>query len=71
MVAEKPDIVAVTGDLIGRRMGSFRSVLEQIDRLHPPLGTYAVPGNHDHIAGIERWGRELAEHEEITDDQLG
>ncbi|HUE96004.1 MAG TPA: metallophosphoesterase [Longimicrobiaceae bacterium] len=67
LAAEEPRIVAVTGDFIGPKMESFRPVLEEIARLAPPHGIYAVPGNHDHIRGIERWRRELAEFGSIVD----
>jgi predicted MPP superfamily phosphohydrolase len=43
---ERPDLVAVTGDLVTRRRG--RAALEEgLAALSPPLGTYAVLGNHD------------------------
>jgi uncharacterized protein len=43
---ERPDLVAVTGDLVTRARG--RAALEQaLARLRPPLGTFAVLGNHD------------------------
>ena len=44
--AERPDLVAITGDLVTRARG--RAALERgLARLDPPLGTFAVLGNHD------------------------
>ena len=56
---EKPDMIAVTGDFAVDDAPSFRAVLEALSTLRAPLGVYAVPGNHDHIVGIDRWHREL------------
>jgi predicted MPP superfamily phosphohydrolase len=43
---ERPDLLAVTGDLVTRARG--RATLErEFARLRPPLGTFAVLGNHD------------------------
>ena len=43
---ERPDLVAITGDLVTRARG--RATLEQaLRRLRPRLGTFAVLGNHD------------------------
>jgi len=67
ITAESPAIVAVTGDLANRRMPSFRPVLDAIACLNPPMGVFAVPGNHDHRRGIERFHRELREHSAIVD----
>lgn len=43
---ERPDLVAITGDLVTRARG--RDALEEaLERLSPRLGTFAVLGNHD------------------------
>jgi predicted MPP superfamily phosphohydrolase len=68
MAAEGPDLVALTGDFIAEEMGTFKPVFEAAAAgLHPPLGTFAVPGNHDHHAGIGLWERELREYPSIHD----
>ncbi len=58
---QKPDVVVLTGDMVTRR-GAYPPLLRKIARpvtdyaedlarelevLQPPLGIYAVPGNHD------------------------
>jgi len=45
-VEQQPDMVVITGDLITHPRGE-RSVLDQLARLQPPLGIFAVLGNHD------------------------
>jgi uncharacterized protein len=67
VMAESPAIVAVTGDLASKRLKSFRPVLDALSGLNPPLGVYAVPGNHDHKKGIELWHRELREFSKMVD----
>ncbi|MGN6380386.1 MAG: metallophosphoesterase [Gaiellales bacterium] len=41
-----PDLVAVTGDLVNHPR-AIPSVARELARLGPPLGMYAVTGNHD------------------------
>jgi predicted MPP superfamily phosphohydrolase len=45
-VEQQPDMVVITGDLVTHPRGE-RAVLDQLARLQPPLGMYAVLGNHD------------------------
>lgn len=54
VAACRPDLIAVTGDLAEDEAG-LRSVLSALRSLRAPLGVFAVPGNHDHVAGIELW----------------
>jgi uncharacterized protein len=68
MVMEhSPAWVAVTGDLTNPEMRSFRPVLEAMSGLTPPLGVFAVPGNHDHKRGIGRFHQELREFSDLVD----
>lgn len=46
-VREQPDIVFLTGDILGGRYGSKRG-LRLLGRLDPPLGMFAVAGNHEY-----------------------
>ncbi len=43
---ERPDLVAITGDLVTRARGR-RALEDALGRLRPRLGTFAVLGNHD------------------------
>lgn len=63
---EQPDLIAVTGDLAEDEPG-LRASLEALGRLTAPLGVYAVPGNHDHRAGIAAWRRAFAGTTAIRD----
>lgn len=67
LMAETPDLVALTGDFAADDARDFRDVLGALDGLRAPLGVYAVPGNHDHLVGIERWRRDVARHPTIVD----
>ncbi len=51
MVAEAPDILALTGDLVSyhRNIADLPGLLAP---LRAPLGIYAVAGNHDHWEGL-------------------
>jgi uncharacterized protein len=54
-LAEAPDLVLITGDMIDRRtQGSFEPLVRQLGRLQPPLGIYGVWGNHDYDQGLAR-----------------
>lgn len=67
VMSASPAIVAVTGDFAAKKLTSFRPVLDALAPLTPPLGVYAVPGNHDHKKGIELWHHELREYSDIVD----
>lgn len=53
MNQERPDLIVLTGDFV-----SFARAITDLPTLFgslhaPPLGMYAVPGNHDHWEGID------------------
>jgi uncharacterized protein len=50
----KPDIVVVVGDLVDGEVGSLEPLLPALRRLRAPLGVWAVTGNHEYYAGLER-----------------
>ncbi len=66
-VAERPDLIALTGDFAADDASGFREVLSALACLDAPHGVYAVPGNHDHIVGIERWHQDVGEHPVVRD----
>lgn len=50
IMAEKPDMICFTGDLVDRAVGSAAEELVSIlSRLQAPLGQFAVLGNHDYF----------------------
>ncbi len=50
IVAEKPDIILLTGDIYDERKGSFRSPLEFAVRAAEIAPTYFIAGNHEAAA---------------------
>jgi hypothetical protein len=57
--AEKPDLIALTGDFIDRGPTHVHSAAKLFDKLQAPLGVYAVLGNHDfsvhNARGVRRY----------------
>ena len=54
MVAEAPDLVALTGDFVSYWPGYTAELGEILAPLHPPLGTFACTGNHEHWTDPDR-----------------
>lgn len=48
----KPDILLSTGDLVDGQLNRLVEVLPLFQNLRPPLGKYAITGNHEFYAGI-------------------
>lgn len=46
----KPDLIAVTGDVLDRQLNSLPAAVEGLRGLRAPLGVFAVLGNHDYYA---------------------
>jgi predicted MPP superfamily phosphohydrolase len=51
MRREQPELLALTGDLVGKRAG-ITELPALFGQLRAPLGVYAVPGNHDYWEGL-------------------
>ena len=67
LMRERPHLIAITGDFADRRHADYRPAFRALEPLRAPLGVYAVPGNHDHVVGIEGWRREMAASAVIRD----
>ena len=52
--AMKPDLVVVDGDLVDGNVHEVEPLLPVLKGLHAPLGVWAVTGNHEWYAGIDR-----------------
>lgn len=50
---ERPDLILCTGDLLDHAIRNSTEIVEILRELRPPLGKYAVTGNHEFIAGIK------------------
>ncbi len=57
-MAEKPDVIALTGDFIDRGTHHIHAAAKLFRRLNAPLGVFAVLGNHDFsvhtVRGVQR-----------------
>ncbi len=53
--ALKPDLIAVTGDLVDGSVAEIWSKVEPIGRLRSRYGTFFVTGNHEYYVGIDPW----------------
>jgi uncharacterized protein len=51
----KPDLVAITGDLVDASPAQLRAEVAPIRELSAPYGVYFVTGNHEHYSGLAEW----------------
>ncbi|WP_438503924.1 metallophosphoesterase [Corallococcus exiguus] len=58
--ALKPDIVAITGDLVDGSVDELRGQMTPLASLKAPLGVYYVTGNHEFYHGARAWMAEVA-----------
>ncbi|MDY7030944.1 MAG: metallophosphoesterase [Thermodesulfobacteriota bacterium] len=49
-----PDILISTGDLVDENLDSMDYLAEELKSIRPRLGKYAITGNHEFYAGLER-----------------
>jgi hypothetical protein len=52
----KPDLVVATGDLVDAQMDRLNNLAAMLATLNPPLGKFAIAGNHEFYAGIRQSG---------------
>ena len=50
VAAEEPDLVCLGGDLVDSHRDEILHFRAPLSRLRPPLGVFAVPGNHEYAA---------------------
>jgi predicted MPP superfamily phosphohydrolase len=55
----KPDLVVATGDLVDAQMDRLNNLAAMLATLDPPLGKFAIAGNHEFYAGIRQSARFL------------
>jgi len=48
-----PDLLVCTGDLVDAQMDHLNHLASLLDEVKPPLGKFAVLGNHEFYAGID------------------
>ncbi len=49
----QPDLLVATGDIVDGQMDHLAPLSEALRRFEPPLGKYAVTGNHEYYAGLD------------------
>ena len=49
-----PDVLVSTGDLVDGQMDHMEALSEMFQNIHTPYGKFAVTGNHEFYAGLER-----------------
>jgi hypothetical protein len=57
----KPDIIAVTGDLVDGSVAALTPHVAPLKELSAPLGTWFVTGNHEYYSGAKAWCEHCAE----------
>ncbi|MGE6760343.1 metallophosphoesterase [Corallococcus interemptor] len=58
--ALKPDLVAITGDLVDGSVDELRDQMTPLASLKAPLGVYYVTGNHEFYHGARAWMAEVS-----------
>lgn len=54
LLAEKPDMIFFTGDLVNNQSSEVRDYMPIFEKLRAPLGVFSVTGNHDY-GDYHRW----------------
>jgi predicted MPP superfamily phosphohydrolase len=49
-----PDLVLITGDLVDESVDKLEDMVEPLSRIKSRLGVYAVTGNHEFYAGVDK-----------------
>jgi hypothetical protein len=57
--ALRPDVIAVTGDLVDGSVRELGAAVGHLGRLVARHGVYFVTGNHEYYSGVEPWLAEL------------
>jgi uncharacterized protein len=62
--AAQPDLVLLAGDVVDEDIGPViaEDMGSSLKKIQPPLGFYAITGNHEYIGGVEPSIKYLSEH---------
>jgi predicted MPP superfamily phosphohydrolase len=58
---EKPDIIAITGDLADGKVEVLQDEIEPLRQLQAKYGVYFVTGNHDYYSGVDPWLKKVVD----------
>jgi predicted MPP superfamily phosphohydrolase len=61
VLALKPDLIAITGDLVDGSVNQLRDQIAPLARLRAPEGVYFCTGNHEYYSGVHEWISHLGE----------
>ncbi len=59
-LAEKPDLIVITGDLVDGSVNQLRDQIAPLGRLKAAEGVYFCTGNHEYYSGVHEWVAHLA-----------
>tara|TARA_B100001287_G_scaffold58_1_gene76 strand:+ start:822 stop:1904 length:1083 start_codon:yes stop_codon:yes gene_type:complete len=51
----RPDIIAITGDMVDGSVSYLAKHVEPLKDLHASIGTFFVTGNHEYYSGVDQW----------------
>jgi predicted MPP superfamily phosphohydrolase len=54
VTAMHPDLIVIVGDLVDGNAAHVQSLVPALSMMKAPLGVWAVTGNHEYYAGLER-----------------
>ncbi|MFH1851880.1 MAG: metallophosphoesterase [Candidatus Neomarinimicrobiota bacterium] len=54
----KPDLIALTGDLVDGSVSWLSDDVAPLSQLEAPYGKYFITGNHEYYSGVEHWLQE-------------
>jgi len=54
-MAQKPDLIVITGDTTDEPVHRLAREVESLKRLKAPLGVYMIFGNHEYYSGYKAW----------------
>lgn len=57
--ALRPDLIAITGDLVDGSVGQLRNLVAPLSQLQAKHGVFFVTGNHEYYSGVDAWVAEL------------
>lgn len=58
-MAERPEMIAITGDLVDGLVEDLRQDVSALSRLQASLGVFYVTGNHEYYWNGEAWAKEV------------
>ena len=66
VLAEKPDVIFFTGDLVNNEASEVMEYIDVFNKLKAPLGVYSITGNHDY-GDYHRWASTSAKQKNFND----